>query len=279
MNKRTKLAAIGITGLAIAAGGTGLAVAGGGDDDTGDSEAPISGSALERGERRGPRPPGRGRGHRHRDRGRGELLRGRGHARRRHRDRRPARPRLQGRRSETSRTTRRDRRLTEGGRTEVASWRPGLVHSNEPALEAAAAPPGPAHRMRRCGSSRRLVAWSGSPASDRSARSRASNRARPKIGVSGSTPCRRRACRARSESCRGARRPSRCRRLRSPRRPSIAKVLARFVWKGRWCIEAGVGTTPRVRGPGSPPPHAQRWRAFQTSSHGQRRAHSSVTYG
>ena len=47
MNKRTKIAAIGITGLAIAAGGTSFAVAGSGDDDTGDSEAPISGSALD----------------------------------------------------------------------------------------------------------------------------------------------------------------------------------------------------------------------------------------
>ena len=48
MTKRTKIAAIGITGLAIAAGGTGLALAGSGDDDTGDSEAPISGSALDK---------------------------------------------------------------------------------------------------------------------------------------------------------------------------------------------------------------------------------------
>ena len=47
MNKRTKIAAIGIAGLAIAAGGTSLAVAGSGDDDTGDSEAPLSGSALD----------------------------------------------------------------------------------------------------------------------------------------------------------------------------------------------------------------------------------------
>jgi len=50
MNKRSKFLAIGATTLAVAAGGTGLAVAGSGDDDTGDSEAPITGSALEQAE-------------------------------------------------------------------------------------------------------------------------------------------------------------------------------------------------------------------------------------
>lgn len=50
MSKRTKIIAVGATALAVAAGGTGLAVAGSGDDDTGDSEAPITGSALEQAE-------------------------------------------------------------------------------------------------------------------------------------------------------------------------------------------------------------------------------------
>ena len=50
MRTRNKIIAAGATVLAIAAGGTGLALAGGGDDDTGDSEAPISGSALDRAE-------------------------------------------------------------------------------------------------------------------------------------------------------------------------------------------------------------------------------------
>ena len=50
MNKRTKLIAGGAAGLAIAAGGTGIAVAGSSDDDSGDSERAITGSALERAE-------------------------------------------------------------------------------------------------------------------------------------------------------------------------------------------------------------------------------------
>jgi len=50
MKKRTKYGAIGATALAVAAGGTGIAVAGSADDDTDDSEAPITGSALEQAE-------------------------------------------------------------------------------------------------------------------------------------------------------------------------------------------------------------------------------------
>lgn len=50
MNNRNRIIAAGITALAVAAGGTGLAIAGSGDDDTGDSEAPITGSALDRAE-------------------------------------------------------------------------------------------------------------------------------------------------------------------------------------------------------------------------------------
>jgi len=48
MNKRTKVTAIGATTLALAAGGAGIAVAGGtGEDDAGENETPITGSALE----------------------------------------------------------------------------------------------------------------------------------------------------------------------------------------------------------------------------------------
>ncbi|MDQ3102712.1 MAG: PepSY domain-containing protein [Actinomycetota bacterium] len=47
MNNRSKFLAVGATTLAVAAGGTGLAIAGSGNDDTGDSEAPITGSALD----------------------------------------------------------------------------------------------------------------------------------------------------------------------------------------------------------------------------------------
>ena len=50
MKKRTKLITAGVTVLAVAAGGTGLAVAGSGDDDTGDSDAAITGSALDQAE-------------------------------------------------------------------------------------------------------------------------------------------------------------------------------------------------------------------------------------
>lgn len=45
MKKRTKITVAGIAALAVAAGGVGVATAGGGGDD---SEAPISGSALDR---------------------------------------------------------------------------------------------------------------------------------------------------------------------------------------------------------------------------------------
>jgi uncharacterized membrane protein YkoI len=45
MKKRTKITAAGIAALAVAAGGVGVATAGGGGDD---SEAPITGSALDR---------------------------------------------------------------------------------------------------------------------------------------------------------------------------------------------------------------------------------------
>jgi uncharacterized membrane protein YkoI len=44
MSKRTKITVAGLAALAVAAGGVGVAAAGGGDD----SEAPISGSALDR---------------------------------------------------------------------------------------------------------------------------------------------------------------------------------------------------------------------------------------
>ncbi len=50
MNTRNKVLAAGVTALAVAAGGTGLAMAGSDDDDTGDSEAPITGSALDQAE-------------------------------------------------------------------------------------------------------------------------------------------------------------------------------------------------------------------------------------
>ena len=46
----TKYGTIGATALALAGGSTAIAVAGSGDDDTGDSEAPITGSALEQAE-------------------------------------------------------------------------------------------------------------------------------------------------------------------------------------------------------------------------------------
>ena len=49
MSKRNKIIA-GVAALAVAAGGTGVAIAGGTDDDTGDSEAAITGSALQRAE-------------------------------------------------------------------------------------------------------------------------------------------------------------------------------------------------------------------------------------
>jgi uncharacterized membrane protein YkoI len=45
MKKRTKITVAGIAALAVAAGGVGVATAGGGGDD---SEAPITGSALDR---------------------------------------------------------------------------------------------------------------------------------------------------------------------------------------------------------------------------------------
>ncbi len=50
MRTRTKFIAAGATALAVAAGGTGLALAGAGDDDTGDGEAPITGTALDQAE-------------------------------------------------------------------------------------------------------------------------------------------------------------------------------------------------------------------------------------
>ena len=49
MSKRNKIIA-GVAALAVAAGGTGVAIAGGTDDDSGDSEAAITGSALQRAE-------------------------------------------------------------------------------------------------------------------------------------------------------------------------------------------------------------------------------------
>jgi hypothetical protein len=48
MRNRTKLVIVGAAVLALGAAGGGLAVAGGSGDDTGDSEAPISGDALGR---------------------------------------------------------------------------------------------------------------------------------------------------------------------------------------------------------------------------------------
>ena len=50
MTNRTKFIAAGAAALAIAAGGTGIAVAGGSDDDSGDSERAITGTALEQAE-------------------------------------------------------------------------------------------------------------------------------------------------------------------------------------------------------------------------------------
>ena len=47
MNKRNKIIAIGVTALALVAGGAGLAIAGGGNDDAHESEAPITGTALD----------------------------------------------------------------------------------------------------------------------------------------------------------------------------------------------------------------------------------------
>lgn len=49
MSTRNKIIA-GVAALAVAAGGTGVAIAGGSDDDSGDSEAAITGSALEQAE-------------------------------------------------------------------------------------------------------------------------------------------------------------------------------------------------------------------------------------
>jgi hypothetical protein len=45
MSKRTKIAVAGLAAVLVAAGGVGVATAGGGGDD---SEAPISGAALEK---------------------------------------------------------------------------------------------------------------------------------------------------------------------------------------------------------------------------------------
>ncbi len=45
MQRKTKITVVGITAVALAAGGVGVAAAGGGGDD---SEAPIAGSALDR---------------------------------------------------------------------------------------------------------------------------------------------------------------------------------------------------------------------------------------
>ena len=50
MSKRNKFIAAGAAVLTIAAGGTAVAVAGSGDDDAGDSEQPITGSALQQAE-------------------------------------------------------------------------------------------------------------------------------------------------------------------------------------------------------------------------------------
>ncbi len=48
MSNRYKLLIVGASALALAATGGGLAVAGGAGEDVGDSEAPISGSDLDR---------------------------------------------------------------------------------------------------------------------------------------------------------------------------------------------------------------------------------------
>jgi uncharacterized membrane protein YkoI len=45
MQRKTKITVVGITAVALAAGGVGVATAGGGGDD---SETPITGSALDR---------------------------------------------------------------------------------------------------------------------------------------------------------------------------------------------------------------------------------------
>jgi hypothetical protein len=47
MRNRSKLLVVGASVLALAAAGGGIAVAGGAGGDSGDSEAPISGSALD----------------------------------------------------------------------------------------------------------------------------------------------------------------------------------------------------------------------------------------
>jgi uncharacterized membrane protein YkoI len=48
MSNRTKFLIVGASVLALAVAGGGIAIAGGGEDDAGDSEAPITGSALDR---------------------------------------------------------------------------------------------------------------------------------------------------------------------------------------------------------------------------------------
>ncbi len=48
MRNRTKFSIAGATALVLAAGGGGLAIASGAGDDTGDSEAPITGQSLDR---------------------------------------------------------------------------------------------------------------------------------------------------------------------------------------------------------------------------------------
>jgi len=47
MRNRSKFVVVGASALALAAGGTGIAAASGGGEDANESEAPISGSALE----------------------------------------------------------------------------------------------------------------------------------------------------------------------------------------------------------------------------------------
>ena len=50
MKTRSKILTVGVTGLAVAAGGTGLALAGGSNEDAAENEAPITGSALDEAE-------------------------------------------------------------------------------------------------------------------------------------------------------------------------------------------------------------------------------------
>lgn len=60
MTNRNKIIA-GVAALAVAAGGTGVAIAGGSNDDSGDSEAPITGTALDRAEAAALKHTGEGR--------------------------------------------------------------------------------------------------------------------------------------------------------------------------------------------------------------------------